>query len=300
MSKKIDIVDEKVKSYYEANWSSIANCYDVDQDGLPIDAAWYRRRIYNKILEEKRPSSVLDVGCGGGQTVLDALAMGSSAIGIEPIKSLVDHGQEKLTQAGFSRELITQGDASDISNYDDDSFDLVAMLSVIPHIPMKDWPSLHSEIARVLKPGGYCVIAYRNELFDLYTVNRFTHDFFMKNFFGSSFYSTELQNELSVELESFIPFNKVPPANHTESSDKRFGDLERPKSNPLIQAEYLKKYGLDLEKNYFCNIHPVLPNSLLFRTIDAPRLKHSIELDLFDAWQGNFMGSMFVTVARKP
>ena len=74
-----------VLNYYERNRGKIANCYDLDHKGLPVDPAWYRRRLYNLFLKEYKPKSVLDIGCGGGWTVLDALKKGISAIGVEPI-----------------------------------------------------------------------------------------------------------------------------------------------------------------------------------------------------------------------
>lgn len=299
MTKRIQSVNPNVKTYYESNWESIANCYDLNSAGIPIDAAWYRRRIYRSVLNEKRPSKVLDIGCGGGQTVLDAFEIGAQVIGLEPVPSLVDFGKRKLSESGFNAEAIAQGDASDISRFESSTFDLVAMLSVIPHIPYQDWPSLHMEIQRVLKPGGYAVIAYRNELFDLYTENRFTHEFFMKNFYSLGSYSLEIREKISLELEDFIPRHNVPSLNHTESKDKRFGLLDRPKSNPLTQAEYLANYGLTLEHNFFCNIHPLLPNSAVSKSIEPSDLKHQAELAYFDKWQGNFMGSMFVSIARK-
>ena len=40
-----------VLNYYSNNWERIANCYDLDDRGLPVDPAWYRRRLYNQFLE---------------------------------------------------------------------------------------------------------------------------------------------------------------------------------------------------------------------------------------------------------
>jgi ubiquinone/menaquinone biosynthesis C-methylase UbiE len=296
---RIEPVDSSVKAYYERNWESIANCYEIDEFGLPIDAAWYRRRIYKEVIEDYTPKNILDIGCGGGETVLDALQLGIDVNGIEPIENLVRFGQKKIANAGFDEKKITQGDASVISSFEDNSFDLISMLSVIPHVPMKDWFNLHSEIARVLRPGGISVIAYRNELFDLYTANRFTHEFFMSNFYSVNLYSEKLRREIYEELKKFIPHFEQPQIRHTEARDKSFGELVRPKTNPLVHNVYLKQFGMMSESTYFCNIHPFLPNMKLSEIEDFRSVKHKLEIEFYDKWQGYFMAAMFVSVARK-
>lgn len=300
MSDRIDSISVEVKKYYEKNWKSIANCYQVDSRGLPIDSAWYRRRIYKSLLESYKPSLILDIGCGGGHTVLDALELGLVSQGIEPILDLVSFGQQSLERAGYSRDLISLGDASAISNFSNEEFDLVAMLSVIPHVPLSDWYSLHKEVYRVLKPGGHCVIAYRNELFDMFTANRFSHEFFMEHFFSHPSYTDSVRLDLETELRDFIPFFNVPEKSHTESPDKSFGQLNRPKTNPLTYPSYIDNFGLRHEKNFFCNFHAVLPNMSKLKREEVKFIEHELELDLFDKWQGNFMSSMFVAVSRKP
>ena len=41
-----------VLTYYHNNWDKIANCYNLDKDNIPIDPAWYRRRLYNNFLDK--------------------------------------------------------------------------------------------------------------------------------------------------------------------------------------------------------------------------------------------------------
>ena len=298
MTKKISNVNSNVKAYYEKNWEFIANCYELDQDGYPIDSAWYRRQIYLKLLRELKAQSVLDIGCGGGRTVLDALEFTKNVIGIEPIHKLVEYGQETLRVNGQSENHIIKGDASYMVTLPSQSKDLVSLLSVMPHIDASDWDSVHSEIFRILKPEGHCIIAYRNELFDLYTENSFTFDFFMNNFFVKTFYSDNEMEILANNLKNFIPFHQKPGANHTNSKDKSFGNLNRPRTNPLTHAKYLANHGLKLQNIYFCNFHPFLPNMELdsqkFREV-----KHQLENNWSNSWQGYFMSSMFVIVARR-
>jgi len=295
----ISKVAQDVKDYYTDNWTKIANCYDLDSDGIPLDSAWYRRKIYNDYLSLFKPESVIDIGCGGGQTVLDALDLGIEAKGYEPISNLVDFGRNKLADANYDSAFIQLGDASVLESVNESSVDSVALLSVIPHIPIEDWAKLHSQIYKVLKSNGTAIIAYRNELFDLFTANRFTIDFFMNNFFTMNHYSKTYRDKLYAELSLMIPNFDKPNKNFTESKDKRFGELNRPKCNPLTINNYLITFGFKVEGTYFCNFHSKLPLMLSNEQTDK-FIKHNLEIDLSDSWQGNFMASMFLVVVRKP
>jgi SAM-dependent methyltransferase len=240
----------------------------------------------------------LDIGCGGGHTLLDACALGLSPVGIEPVPELVKFGKTLLSENGFDSERILQGDASTLLRVEEGSLDCISMLSVIPHIPESEWAQVHESISRGLSRTGKTFIAYRNELFDLYTANSFTHEFYQENFFSHWSYSEDKCHELMENLVAHIPNSTQPGTNHTNSDDKKFGNLKRVRSNPLVQAQYLSEFGLKIDEIMFCNFHPKLP-SMGSLSREEISIKHNLELDLANKWQGYFMASMFIIVASK-
>lgn len=284
---------EEVLNYYSRNWDKIANCYTVDEFGMPIDPAWYRRRLYNKILDRLKPKSLLDIGCGGGWTVLDAVERGIKARGIEPVRELKDFGCKLLQQHKYDPALITQDDLSSISSLPTSSEDCIALLSVLPHVPQNYWDDVHRDIARSLKPGGRLIAAYRNELFDLFTFNGITMEFYDTSLWSNEVL-TSLRNDKTLEmLKGLITNPDIPGPYYTSALDKSFGKLDRVKSNPMTISSYLEKFGLQIEHKHFYHFHcvpPILANEIK----DFRKINHQMEITMSNDWRANFMAAIFM------
>ena len=286
---------EEVLEYYSKNWTAIAGCYELDDDGLPVDPAWYRRRLYNEFLAHTEPATVLDIGCGGGWTVLDALTHGLDATGIEPVAELRQAGQALLAGRGHDPERIKAGDLGNISSYPSASYDCTALLSVLPHVPRDRWDEIHRDIVRVLRPGGQFVAAYRNELFDLYTFNSFTMEYYDRTLWKGV--PTDPTSGARLEkLKGLIAYPDLPGPYHTNAADQSFGQLSREKSNPLTMPSYLRQFGLETRRMRFYHFHSVPP--LAKDVVKNYRLSnHKLDLELADDWRGHFMAAMFVVEA---
>ena len=297
-SREPGSVEPEVLAYYRRNWERIVHCYDTDSEGYPIDPAWYRRRLYNEFLDREAPQHVLDVGCGAGQTVFDVLSRGAQGEGIEPVPELVAAGQALLESNGHPPGAIRQGDLSDLPNVPAASYDCVALLSVLPAIPFAAWETAHKNIAACIRPGGWMVAAYRNQLFDLYTFNSITLDFYNEVLWDRSAIGRDPDEDALNGLRSLITHPDEPGRFHTSAPDKAFGRLERPKSNPLTLARYLAPFGLKVERIRFCHFHFV-PPLLDAQVKDLKSANHQLELTLSDDWRGNFMAAMAFVEARR-
>ena len=74
-----------------------------------------------------RQQSLLDVGCGAGQTALPAAKRGAHVTGIDVAENLIDHARQRAREAGLDIRFDV-GDAEDLP-YADSSFD--ALISLI-------------------------------------------------------------------------------------------------------------------------------------------------------------------------
>jgi SAM-dependent methyltransferase len=289
---------EEVLEYYSRNWEKIANCYAIDHLGLPADPAWYRRRLYQEFLEHTRPASVLDIGCGGGWTVLDAVERGVDARGIEPVAELKEFGCNLLMQNGHDTKRITRGDLASITSLPNASEDCIALLSVLPHVPRAHWDEVHMHIARSLKPGGRFIAAYRNELFDLFTFNSITIEFYDKSLWDNEACFSLRNNATLKLLKGLITNPDVPGMYFTAAKDKTFGELDRMKSNPMTMPSYLSQFGLKVERTRFFHFHCVPP--ILAEKIDSYRgINHKLELSMADDWRAHFMAAIFMVEVIK-
>jgi 2-polyprenyl-3-methyl-5-hydroxy-6-metoxy-1,4-benzoquinol methylase len=101
-----------------------------------------------------RKGSFLDVGCGIGELLWAARESGWDAVGVDPSEEFIEIGKRELGVEGLATTLEDAG-------FGDDSFDAVAMSSMIEHV--YDPYSLLQEVHRVLRPGGLLCFDAPNE-----------------------------------------------------------------------------------------------------------------------------------------
>lgn len=103
-----------------------------------------------ELIAARRPSAVLDIGCGGGQLLEEVATRTSSRL------VGVDAGEQELSdRVEYLSADITVG-----LPVGDGEFDVVVLGEVIEHVPHPD--ALLREIRRVLRPGGALVLSTPN------------------------------------------------------------------------------------------------------------------------------------------
>src|SRR5204862_4972710 len=99
---------------------------------------------------------VLDVGCGDGTTALPAARLGANVLGVDIASNLVEAGDARAQSLGLTNCRFQEGDASDLRELEDDSFDLVVSIFGAMFAPRPF--DVAKEIVRVTRPGGRIVM----------------------------------------------------------------------------------------------------------------------------------------------
>jgi SAM-dependent methyltransferase len=180
------------------------------------NAEYYSERITNKSKNhmmkymkflQKGSSSLkmLDIGCGEGYYVRDAMDEGINAYGIDISTHTLENALAEV------KDRITFGSITEIP-FADEEFDVMTAFDVIEHIHPKDTLNMIEEIRRVLKPDGIVIITTPNSnfgswVFDLTHINvrppKFwklifqEHNFEVKMFYVPSF--------LKYYMKKYIP-----------------------------------------------------------------------------------------------
>jgi SAM-dependent methyltransferase len=99
---------------------------------------------------------VLDLGCGDGTTALPLARRGADVLGVDIASNLVAAGNERAAAAGLRNLRFQEGDASDLGDLVDDSFDLVVTIFGAMFAPRPF--DVAAEMVRVTRPGGRIVM----------------------------------------------------------------------------------------------------------------------------------------------
>jgi ubiquinone/menaquinone biosynthesis C-methylase UbiE len=99
---------------------------------------------------------MLDLGCGDGTTALPAARRGAEVLGVDIAANLVAAGNARARAEGLTNCTFREGDASDLNELSDDSFDLVVTIFGAMFAPRPF--DVAKEIVRVTRPGGRIVM----------------------------------------------------------------------------------------------------------------------------------------------
>jgi SAM-dependent methyltransferase len=99
---------------------------------------------------------VLDLGCGDGTTALPAARRGADVLGVDIARNLVAAGNARAKAQGLTNCTFREGDASNLHDLDDHSFDLVVSIFGAMFAPRPF--DVAKEMVRVTRPGGRIVM----------------------------------------------------------------------------------------------------------------------------------------------
>jgi len=99
---------------------------------------------------------VLDVGCGDGTTALPAARLGADVLGVDIACNLVEAGNKRAAAAGLTNVKFQEGDATNLPEIPDKSFDLVVSIFGAMFAPKPF--DVAKEMVRVTKPAGRIVM----------------------------------------------------------------------------------------------------------------------------------------------
>jgi len=109
-----------------------------------------------KSLGITRGLKVLDLGCGDGTTALPEARLEADVLGVDIAANLVAAGNIRAKEAGLANCRFQEGDASNLHELKDNSFDLVVSMFGAMFAPKPF--DVAREMVRVTRPGGRIVM----------------------------------------------------------------------------------------------------------------------------------------------
>ena len=103
-----------------------------------------------------KPERILDLGAGLGHNVLPIAQAFPEAemVAVDVGAPMLRYGAARAKSMGVENVTFVQGDVSDLSQYPDESFDLIHSCMFLHETSMTSMPKIFKETYRLLKPGG--------------------------------------------------------------------------------------------------------------------------------------------------
>ena len=100
--------------------------------------------------------NVLDLGCGDGTTAIPEAKLGANVLGVDIARNLVEAGNLRAKSEGLTNCTFQEGDATDLNELKDESFDLVVSIFGAMFAPKPF--DVAKEMVRVTRKGGRIVM----------------------------------------------------------------------------------------------------------------------------------------------
>ena len=252
----------------------------------------YRLEIVKSILDKTKPKKILDVGCGTGDPLIALSKMGFDIKGFDVSPKMVAKAKQNISNAGLDPNLISLEDMENPVGLARESFDCLMALGSVYYA--NDFLKTMSNLSRLLLPEGNFIFSLRNELFSLFSTNRYTKDFLKNHLIPTD----GLPEALQTQVETFLSerYDKLEHKKSFDTVDTQ--GVQSIMHNPLsVQQDVLDPLGLELLSLSFYHYHPLPPifehmHSEIFRSLGST-------LEIPRDWKGYFMASSFVVHAKK-
>jgi len=104
----------------------------------------------------KKGLKILDLGCGDGTTALPSAKLGGDVLGVDIARNLVEAGNRRAREFGLANLRFQHGDATNLSELPDKTFDLVISIFGAMFAPKPF--DVAKEMVRVTRTGGRIVM----------------------------------------------------------------------------------------------------------------------------------------------
>jgi len=298
-----DSVEQRIKHCY-STWgkSYYDEYYGVDAPYPPVHLALIRRLVADRGVKR-----LLDAGCGPASMLRHMIEPGREVYGFDLTPEMVAEARSVLADLGVAPDHVWDGSVAVGADFavpaGQADYDCVLCCGVMPHISENIESDVIANIRDALRPGGHAIVEARNELFSMFTLNRYTHEFFFKQLLPVD----ELQQQAAEEDDGLCAAlaqvedmfrTDLPPIRKGKEGEPGYDEVLSRTHNPLLLQQKFLAEGFQDVQLYYYHFHCLPP----MVTGQMPRLFRKVSLQMEanpKDWRGLFMASAFFVVAQR-
>jgi len=264
--------------------------------------------LITSLVDQAAPKRLLDAGCGPASMLRHLVLADREIYGFDLTPEMVTEAQNVIGKLGVPRRRVWQGSvlkrgAFDCPGEESIPYDAAVCVGVFPHLRDADESLVIRNMHDCLRPGGIAIVEARNELFSLFTLNRYSHQLFLDRLVPVETLKQHAGTEAAVldaalsQLQGMFRTD-IPPVRKGKQDEPGYDEVVSRLHNPLVLGRQFEQGGFSNVRTLFYHFHclpPIVGGQVptLFREQSL-----AMEADPED-WRGYFMASAFVVVATR-
>lgn len=298
-----DSVERSIKHCY-STWGT---SYYADYYGSAAPYPPVHLDLVKRLVAERGVKRLLDAGCGPASMLRHFIEPGRDVYGFDLTPEMVAEARRVLAEQGVPQDHVWDGSvavgADFVSPAGKADYDCVLCSGVMPHIPDAIEKDVIANIRDALRTGGYAIVEARNELFSMFTLNRYSHEFYLKQLLPVDALRAQAGDEREglnaalAQVEGMFRTD-LPPIRQGKENEPGYDEVLSRTHNPLLLQQKFLANGFGNVKLYYYHFHCLPP----MVSGHAPQLFRDISLQMEadpQDWRGLFMASAFFVVAQR-
>ena len=111
-----------------------------------------------------KETRILEIGCGTGYYGMYYADKCKEYCGVDIVPSHIEIFRKKIEESGYCNLTCSVGDATDLTEIESNSYDVVLCLGPLYHLSPKEAEAVVAECFRISKPKGIVAISYINKI----------------------------------------------------------------------------------------------------------------------------------------
>ncbi len=284
------------------HYNAVVEDYHLNYDDeahktLPhYPANYFRLQILKKEVAKLGAKSIYEAGMGEGTPLAHMAEMGLRVAGSDIAQNMVAAAKANFSRRGLDPDVIQMGNIDEPESFanqlEDGLFDAMMASGVLPHVA--DDETALRNMRSIIRPGGTAFIEFRNSLFSMFTLNRFTKEFFLDELLKDV--PDALRDATAKELDARLATDMPPLRTKNIDGDGPGYDLIQANyHNPFELLEQFEKLGFSDMKIHWYHFHPAPP--MLEKAIGPAFREAAMAMEYDQSWRGMFLCSAGVVQA---
>ncbi len=298
------MLEESVRQCY-STWSK-----DYYKDYYQSDKAYpaVHTQIVRSYLDQPGIKRILDAGCGPASMLRDLSGLDAELFGFDLTPGMVEEARRVMNGLGHPAENIWTGSVLDRNSFcaagkeGRAKYDAAICVGVLPHIPETAEVALLENLYHAVDNDGLVMIEARNELFALFTMNRYSHDYIAGELIKrggenpSSAEAAAYLEDITGAMKSHFRMD-MPPIRKGKAGEPGYDEIISRTHNPIVMKSKFEKAGFKDVEVLFYHYHCLPP----IYEQQHPELFRKLSVEMEDPldWRGHFMASAFILAGKR-